>query len=140
MSEANQNTPGPEEGNGGTNNNKNDQDNNNDNKTTNNYNTHNKGGGKTRKQHNEHQSLQYEGKTPEIGGILALRNENFSKKVPFSVFQQKLKNHILTEFDYARDIVPIIDDFTDTLDQLNKEQPGDIPTANKDSQVVIWMK
>jgi hypothetical protein len=60
--------------------------------------------------------------------------------VPFSVFQQKLKNHILTEFDYARDIIPIIEDFKDTLNQLNEEQPGDIPIADKNSQVVIWMK
>jgi hypothetical protein len=118
------------------NNNKIDKNNNKNNAT---YNTHNKGG-KTHKTFTEHQSLQYEGKTPEIGGILALRNENFSKKVPFSVFQQKLKNHILTEFDYARDIVPLIDDFTDTVEQLNEEQPEDIPTKDKDSQVAIWRK
>ena len=100
MSESNQNTPDPGEDNRGTENNTGNQTKNDNNKNNTTYNPHNKGGGKTRKQYNEHQSLQYEGKNPEIGGILALRNENFSKKVPFSVFQQQLKNHILTEFDY----------------------------------------
>ena len=136
MSEPKQGTtPEATEGSGGNENSPGQESN----KNKSNYNTNNKGG-KIRKHHNEHESLQYEGSNPKIGGILALRNENFSKKVPFSVFQQKLKNHILTEFDYARDIIPIIDEFKDTLEQLNKEQPGDIPTADKDSQVAIWMK
>jgi hypothetical protein len=99
-----------------------------------------KSGNKNQRQYNEHQSTQYEGSNPEIGGVLVLCNETFSKKVPFSVFQQKLKNHILTEFDYARDIIPIIDEFKDTLEQLNKEQLGDIPVKDKTSQVAIWMK
>ena len=73
---------------------------NNDNNNKQKFNNKQKHNQKQQRQYNEQQSTQYEGSNPEIGGILALRNENFSKKVPFSVFQQKLKNHILTEFDY----------------------------------------
>ena len=73
MSESNQNTPDTGEDNGGTENNTGNQTKNDNNKNNTTYNPHNKGGGKTRKQYNEHQSLQYEGKNPEIGGILALR-------------------------------------------------------------------
>jgi hypothetical protein len=137
MSESKQGTT-PEATEGGTGNETNPDQENNKNKT--NYNPNNKGGRLRKQQHNERETTQYEGSNPTIGGILALRNENFSKKVSFSVFQQKLKNHILTEFDYARDIIPIIDEFKDTVEQLNNEQPGDIPTEDKDSQVKIWMK
>jgi hypothetical protein len=48
-----------------------------------------KQGNKNQRQYNEHQSTQYEGSNPEIGGVLALRNETFSKKVPFFSFSTK---------------------------------------------------
>jgi hypothetical protein len=143
MSDTNQNTPslvGPSES-MEMNTDKNNNNDNKDNKNDGNNNQYNKTGGRSWKQYNEQQSLHYEGKNADISGILALRNVKFnSKKVPSSVFQQRLKYFILIKFDYARDIVPIINDFTDTLEMLNSEQPGDLDKKDKDLQVMIWMK
>ena len=38
------------------------------------------------------------GAAPRIGGVLALRNENVTKKVNYDVFCEKLGVHIMNEF------------------------------------------
>ena len=49
----------------------------------------------------------YSGKNKDIGVILALQTERYSKKVVFSVFIEKLKNYVLTNFTEAKDIVTL---------------------------------
>ena len=88
MSESKTNTPDVGDTNTPSNDNA-DQNKSNNNKNTTTYNPHNKGS-KTHRTYNEHQSLQYEGKTPDIGGVLALRNENFSKKVPLTTTESSV--------------------------------------------------
>ena len=134
MSESKQGTtPEAAEGSGGNENSPGQESN----KNKSNYNTNNKGG-KIRKHHNEHESLQYEGSNPKIGGILALRNENFSKKVSLLLI---FKFIILKLYLYSNIII---------FDIL--QEPGVLPfypiygDANKlnnfggASVVYMWMK
>ena len=53
------------------------------------------------------QGYDYQGEKPEIGVILALKNERFSNKVVFSSFVDKMKNHVLTHFSNGKEMVPI---------------------------------
>ena len=86
MSESKQGTtPEAAEGSGGNENSPSQESN----KNKPNYNTNNKGG-KIRKHHNEHESLQYEGSNPKIGGILALRNENFRPFLIVTGLQERI--------------------------------------------------
>ena len=51
------------------------------------------------------QGYDYQGEKPKIGVILALKNERFGNKVVFSVFVDKMKNHVLTHFTIGKDMV-----------------------------------
>ena len=42
-------------------------------------------------------SRDFEGATPKIGGILALRSENITKKVNYDVFCEKLATYVMNE-------------------------------------------
>ena len=63
----------------------------------------------------------FEGGCPEIGAVVGLRTEKITKKVPFSVFVEKLADYVITTFKHAADIeqsircmVDPFEDFTDT--------------------------
>ena len=80
----------------------------------------------------------YAGENKDIGVILAMRTERYSKKVVFSIFIERLKTHALTSFDDAKDIVTLLEQREDPADAIVKEAPKDLVT-NKDSDVEKWM-
>ena len=49
----------------------------------------------------------FEGATPQIGGILALRSENMMKKVNFDKFCEKLHTYIVNNFKNGDAIVEV---------------------------------
>ena len=82
----------------------------------------------------------YQGQTPEIGVILALRHEKFANKVVFSVFIEKVKTYVLTKFDYASDMITILEKLTDPTADIKKEQPADMKEKESKSEVQRWVK
>ena len=83
-------------------------------------------------------SYDYSGENKDIGVILAMRTERYSKKVVFSIFIERLKNHVLTSFDDAKDIVELLEQRKDPADDIVKQAPKDL-VNNKDSDVEKWM-
>lgn len=68
----------------------------------------------------------FEGENSSIGVVIGLKSERFNKKVVFSTFVENLKNHILTNFDDSKDMMPILDNLKDPIDQIKREQPIDL--------------
>ena len=58
----------------------------------------------------------FQGKTPEIGGVLVLKSEKVSKKVPFEVFRELLVERLSKELDNSRDAIAIVRDMVDPKD------------------------
>ena len=46
----------------------------------------------------------FEGSCSEIGAVMGLRTEKITKKVPFSIFVEKLGDYIITDIKYGSDI------------------------------------
>ena len=59
------------------------------------------------------QGYNYLGEKDEIGVVLALKSEKFANKVAFTTFIDKMKNHVLTDFKEARDMMPILESLKD---------------------------
>ena len=55
----------------------------------------------------------FEGKTPEIGGIMALKIDKVTKKVPFETFREVLVEYLTKELDRPRDVIAIVKDMID---------------------------
>jgi len=49
----------------------------------------------------------FSGATPQIGGVLALRSENTTRKVPYEVFLKKLETYIMNEMKQGGHLVGI---------------------------------
>ena len=49
----------------------------------------------------------FQGATPKIGGILALRSENMTNKVNYNSFCEKLKIFIMNEFKGGKNVVEV---------------------------------
>ena len=49
----------------------------------------------------------FEGVTPKIGGVLALRSENMTKKVNYDIFCEKLGVYIMNEFKGGENVVEV---------------------------------
>ena len=54
------------------------------------------------------EEMNYEGDTPEVGGILALCTENLTNKLTFDTFQEKLATYINKELTHATDVVCVV--------------------------------
>ena len=68
----------------------------------------------------------FEGSCPEIGAVLGLRTENINKKVPFSVFTEKLGDYIITNISHGSDIEGCVGNLEDPLENfeaIHKPQP-----------------
>ena len=96
--------------------------------------------GDNRRSYVEHLPTDYLGKNVEVGAILALKNERFSKKVVYSVFIEKLKNYVLQKFDDAKDMIPILEKMSDPKNDIISKQPIDLTDTEKNSQVQKWIK
>ena len=52
-------------------------------------------------------SRDFEGVTPKIGGVLALRSENMLKKVNYDIFCEKLGVYMMNEFKGGENVVEV---------------------------------
>ena len=82
----------------------------------------------------------YKGETSAIGVILALRTKRFNNKVVYSTFAKKIKNYVLTNFDNAGDLVPIIEELRDTTKDVLSEEPSNLESGDEDNLVKKWLK
>ena len=69
-----------------------------------------------------------------------MRNERFNNKVVYSTFIDKLKNYILSNFNDAKDLIPIIEEFKDPESDIIAEQPVALKPGDKKNQVMLWIK
>ena len=86
------------------------------------------------------QGYHYSGEKEDIGVILALQSEKFANKVAFTSFIDKMKNHVLTEFEEARDMIPILDSLEDPTSTVEGKEPTELTEEEAKSEVKRWMK
>ena len=72
----------------------------------------------TRKQHIETQDKSFAGKTKEIEGVLGLKSERLTFKVPFDTFREKLAEYVLKEFSNARHVISLVEDMIDPMPEF----------------------
>ena len=84
-------------------------------------------------------SYHYCGQTPDIGAILALRHEKFANKVVFSVFVERVKTYVLTNFEHASDMTSILDNLKDPKADIESKHPSELD-PNEKSEVKKWVK
>ena len=87
-----------------------------------------------------YQGYEHQGENTNIGVILTLKNEKFSNKVVFSIFIDKMRNHVLTNFDHGKDIVLILESLKDPKFDLDKAEPKELTETERRSDVKKWMK
>ena len=69
----------------------------------------------------------YKGDNPEVGGILALRTENLTKKITFDMFWEKVATYINKELKHATDVVCVVKHTKDPkINFYNKNKPKDL--------------
>ena len=86
------------------------------------------------------QIASYSGECDNLSVILALRSENYNNKVLFSTFIDKLKNYVLTNFNDARDMIPILDKLEDPRSEIISKQPVELEESEKSSAVAQMRK
>ena len=72
----------------------------------------------------------FQGATPKIGGILALRSENMTNKVNYDSFCEKLKIYIMNDFKGGENVVevtqnPSIDIISTLVNDNKPKEPTD---------------
>ena len=84
----------------------------------------------------------FEGVTPKIGGILALRSENMTKKVNFDVFCEKLGVYVMNEFKGGENVVEITKRQTiDIVSSFEKEsKPVQLTEEEKKDTIDVEIK
>ena len=87
-----------------------------------------------------YQGYEHQGENANIGVILTLKNERFSNKVVFSIFIDKMRNHVLTSFEHGKDIVLILESLKDPKPDLDNTEPKELTEAERKSEVKRWMK
>ena len=86
------------------------------------------------------QGYNYLGEKDEIGVVLALMSEKFANKVAFTTFIDKMKNHVLTDFEQARDMMPILESLKDPQSDVEGKEPSELTSEEAKSEVKRWMK
>ena len=74
----------------------------------------------------------FEGVTPKIGGVLALRSENMLQKVSYDIFCEKLGVYIMNEFKGGENVVEITKDHT--IDIISSFESNNKPTELTDEE------
>ena len=96
----------------------------------------NRGNNRNNNVHMETEDRNYEGDTPGVGGILALKTEKITKKLTFDAFREKLTTYVNKEFSHATDVVCIVKHLKDpngTFDDKNK--PTKLSDENQKSPI-----
>ena len=86
------------------------------------------------------QGYNHMGEKDEIGVVLALKSEKFANKVAFTTFIDKMKNHVLTDFKEARDMMPILESLKDPQSDVEGKEPSELTSEEAKSEVKRWMK
>ena len=81
------------------------------------------------------QQYNWKGSNEEVGLIMCLKSERYENKVLFTTFSEKLKNHVIQNFEHANDIVSIIDKYVDPVKIIHKLQPADLTKEQNKSEV-----
>ena len=81
--------------------------------------------------------VDYKGKNKDIGVILALRDERFTHRVVYTAFVEKLKNYVLQNYDYPKDMVPILSKLQDPKATIEANQPTDSSTSGKVADAIL---
>ena len=69
----------------------------------------------------------YDGDTPEVDSILALRTEKITKKLTFDTFREKLATYINIELTHATDVVCVVKHIKGTkINFYNNNKPKDL--------------
>ena len=82
----------------------------------------------------------YKGENEDIGVVLALRDERFAHKVVYSTFIDKLKNYVLQNYSYPKDVVPILNKLQDPKATIEANQPTDPTTSGKVADAILKEK
>ena len=84
----------------------------------------------------------FEGVTPKIGGILALRSENMTKKVNFDIFCEKLGIYVMNEFKGGENVVEVTKrQTTDIISSFEKEnKPIELTNEEKNNTIDVEIK
>ena len=97
-------------------------------------------GQKGRKYPTHGQGYDYKGEHDKIGVILALRSEPFNHMVIYTCFVEKIKTYILSNFDDAKDLIPIVEELRDSMQDVINDEPTELNPGNQNSMVKLWMK
>ena len=84
----------------------------------------------------------FEGATPKIGGVLALRNENVAKKVNYDAFCEKLGIYVMNEFKSGENVVEVArNQNTDIISLFVKDnKPIELNEEEKKSTIDVEIK
>jgi len=77
----------------------------------------------------------------ELGVVLSLNSERVDKAVPFERFQDRLKNHVLKNYDKAEDVMCLVLDLQyPEADFEGKYAPTDLTKdeAKKTTKIKMW--
>ena len=87
-----------------------------------------------------YQGADFKGENENIGVVLALRTERFNHKVVFSSFTDKLKNYVVSNFNDAKDIVPMIEELRDTTQDVQNDEPANLTGTDATNAVKVIIK
>ena len=76
----------------------------------------------------------YVGENKSVSIILALRLEQFDKKVSFQEFSDKVANHVVTNFKDGGDIQPLFVDLIDPTREIQVKNKPIKPETNEDEE------
>ena len=80
----------------------------------------------------------FEGETPDIGAVLALKSEKVDKKLTFDSFREKLSDFLMKKLDHAKDVVAIVKTMKDPSPAFHtKHKPTDMSSAKKESATEV---
>ena len=79
----------------------------------------------------------FEGDTPEIGGVVGLKSEKITAKVQFDTFRDKISDFVLKELQNGFDVIPFVKDMEDpTQNFVNKYLPRNLSDEDKRDDVL----
>ena len=79
------------------------------------------------------------GDNEDIGCVLGLRHERFTKKVPFESFTEKVYNHVITNFKDGISLQPVLLYLKEPFEKFNiKKKPKDLPDEHTKADESIY--
>jgi len=80
----------------------------------------------------------FTGETPELDLVLSLLSEKVDKGVTFDVFQERLKNHVIKNFNKAEDVTSLITELTDPMTDFElNNAPANFDAAQASNQMEV---